>query len=48
MPCKDVLWVEIYYQGSWGYETRPLTEVMPHTPLNPRNADYEAVVDRFF
>jgi len=31
-----------------GYISRTMREVMPHNPMNPRTADYEAIVRDFF
>jgi len=35
-------------RGVFGFMTRPMTEVMPHTPMNPGSADYDAMVRDFF
>jgi hypothetical protein len=31
-----------------GFITRPMSEVMPHSPMNPGSADYDAIVRGFF
>ena len=33
--------------GIMGFTTRFMTEVMPHTPMNPGSADYDAIVRDF-
>jgi hypothetical protein len=34
--------------GIFGFSTRPMSEVMPHQPMNPGTASYDAIVRDFF
>lgn len=39
---------DIILRGIMGFTTRPISEVMPHNPMNPGSAHYDAIVRDFF
>jgi len=45
---RDKFMGEDILKGIIGYELRLLTEIIPHTPLNPQTPDYKAIVQSFF